>query len=722
MGKKHCKKVAQNGGNQWTESGFCHIIRVLGNHWSDDFIGGLQMKKVNIFVKLLGAFLVPIIMMIGLGMFSYQTASRSTMEKYEQSAGSTVASVAEYMKLLTQTVESGTAELLTSDQVKNYFGMNANSKDKTKEASSYNEMKDAILKQTSSTKYTANVHEFAQLGRSVSSTTKDAPMKVAFPDTAYDDFQKREGAVFEDSTVKSVWMGTHPYIDEMTEITTADYSLSYVKRFVTGKGFIAIDIRMDTISEVLGKMDFGTGSYASLVTADGREINIVGGEVNEDVLYEGIDLTPEGDAESVSRYVTMNGKKYLLLASPVGETQITVCALIPQSSILDEAAGLKRTTIIFVLLASAIAIFIGILLSNDIRRTLGTISKCMKVASEGDLLVQIPTKKRRDEFGLVSSSIGKMLGGVKELLQQVQRFGGDVDTSAEQVADTTSQILSSMEEVNIALSNVEADVVSQAHDAGDGYQMMAAFGDKINRMNETVDSMGSMMQSTIGSIERGTTMVDELKRTATATGTITRELVDHVENVSEQSTAIARIIETINDIAEETNLLSLNASIEAARAGESGRGFAVVAQSIGKLAAQSMSAGNEITQIVASIEEATKTAAESAGQTEQNVDYQMKALEETVAVFHEINETVQSLVSNLQAITGGMTELVADKDEVLLKIQAVSQASESASAATTEVTASISEQVGFLKGLTRDAEHLQSQTRELEKAMSRFKI
>ncbi len=346
----------------------------------------------------------------------------------------------------------------------------------------------------------------------------------------------------------------------------------------------------------------------------------------------------------------------------------------------------------------------------------------MKVASEGDLLVQIPTKKRRDEFGLVSSSIGKMLGGVKELLQQVQKFGGDVDTSAEQVADTTSQILSSMEEVNIALSNVEADVVSQAHDAGDGYQMMAAFGDKINRMNETVDSMGSMMQSTIGSIERGTTMVDELKRTATATGTITRELVDHVENVSEQSTAIARIIETINDIAEETNLLSLNASIEAARAGESGRGFAVVAQSIGKLAAQSMSAGNEITQIVASIEEATKTAAESAGQTEQNVDYQMKALEETVAVFHEINETVQSLVSNLQAITGGMTELVADKDEVLLKIQAVSQASESASAATTEVTASISEQVGFLKGLTRDAEHLQSQTRELEKAMSRFKI
>lgn len=164
------------------------------------------MKKKNIFVKLLGAFLVPIVMMIVLGVVSYETASKSTMEKYEQSASSTVVSVAEYMKLLTQTVESGTTELLTSEQVKNYFGMNAGSKDKNKEATSYNEMKDLILKQTSSTKYTANVHEFAQLGRPVSSTTKDSPTKVAFPDGAYDEFLKREGAVFEDSTVKSIWM------------------------------------------------------------------------------------------------------------------------------------------------------------------------------------------------------------------------------------------------------------------------------------------------------------------------------------------------------------------------------------------------------------------------------------------------------------------------------------------------------------------------------------
>ncbi|MEI3211534.1 MAG: hypothetical protein V8S42_03845 [Lachnospiraceae bacterium] len=122
------------------------------------------MKKKNIFVKLLGAFLVPIVMMIVLGVVSYETASKSNnVEKYQQSASSTVVSVAESMKLLTQTVKRRTTKLLTSEQVKNYFGMNAGSKDRIKEATSYNEMKDLILKQTSSTKYTANVHELPSL-------------------------------------------------------------------------------------------------------------------------------------------------------------------------------------------------------------------------------------------------------------------------------------------------------------------------------------------------------------------------------------------------------------------------------------------------------------------------------------------------------------------------------------------------------------------------------
>lgn len=681
------------------------------------------LNNIKIFYKLIFAFLVPIVMMVALGILSYNTAAKNSMNKFEESAGSTVTSVAEYFNLLSSNVETNATELLVSAEVKDYFGLNASSSDQNKEASSYSNMKTAVLKSTSSTKYVANVHAFAAIGRPVSSTTKESLRKVAFEETAYDDFQKQEGAPFTDTKFKEMWIGSHPYIDAATGLTSSDYAISFVKRFVTGKGFLIIDIKDETVEEILGEVDFGKGSYISLVTSDGKEINMQSGERVDEVVYTGKEFYEKSlnTEENCSGYISMNHKKYLYLYAPIGETGMRICALIPQASIIGEVAEVRNTTILFVIVASIVAIAIGTILSASIRITLEKISKSMKIAAEGDLTVSLTTK-RGDEFGHVSNSIAKMIAGMRELLAKVQSFSGMVGNSAEQVSDTTGQILSSMQEVNTAIGEVENDVVRQADDADKGYQMMIAFGEKINNISETADTMGGMADNTIGSVEKGTRMVDELKKTATATTEITQVLVDNVADVSAQSGNIKTIIDTINDIAEETNLLSLNASIEAARAGDSGRGFAVVAQSIGKLAEQSMKAGNEIKKIIGVIETTTATAKESAVQTEENVKFQMEALEETVTVFHEIHSYVQELVDRLEKITGEMESLVRDKDEVLGTIRSVSVTSESASAATVEVTASIAEQVGFLSALTKDAEHLKEQAQMLDDAMQQFTI
>ena len=398
-----------------------------------------------------------------------------------------------------------------------------------------------------------------------------------------------------------------------------------------------------------------------------------------------------------------------------------ICALIPESSIIEEMKDLRNETILFVIVATFIAILTGMILSNSIRRTLDKISGSMKVASEGDFTVSLATG-RQDEFGHVSNNIAKMIASMRELIAGVQKFSSEVGRSAGQVSDTTERILSSMKEVNTAVSDVETEVMKQAHDAENGYRMMAEFGEKINHISETAEVMGAMADSTIASVKKGTGMVDTLKTTAHATTEITQILVDNVADVNSQSSNIKTIIDTINSIAERTNLLSLNAGIEAARAGESGRGFAVVAESIGKLAEQSMTAGNEIKKIIESIESTTTTATESAVKTEENVKSQMSALEETVVVFHEIHDYVQRLVEKLEQIVKQMGELVEDKDRVLITIQSVSTTTDNASAATVEVTASIAEQVGFLSELNDDAEALKSQAVRLDDAMRRFTI
>lgn len=682
-----------------------------------------KKKGFNIFYKLMFAFLVPIAMMVLLGIVCYNTAAGNSMNKYEESAGSTVLSVAEYFNLLSSNVETNATELLTSEAVKDYFGLNALSSDQNKEAASYNAMKDAVLKSTSSTKYVANVHTFGQIGRSVSSTTKESVRKLAFGEDAYDEFQKQEGEPFATTKVMGIWAGTHPYVDSSTGLTTEDYGVSFMRRFPNGKGFLIIDMKRSTIEEALGRVDMGEGSYVSLVTADGREIHMKSGEPVEETVYAGQKFYEDSlnAEEKRSSYITLNQKKYLYLYEPIGETGMRICALIPQSSIIDEVADVKNVTIVFTIVAALVAIVIGMSLSSSIRRTLGGISSSMKVAAEGDLTVSLATK-RRDEFGHVSNSIEKMIGAMRGLIAEVQNFSGDVGQSAGQVSDTTERILSSMQEVNTAIGNVKAEVVKQAGDADEGYHMMAEFAEKINRISDTTDKMGEMAESTLESVERGTGMVDALKKTATATTDVTQILVNNVADVNSQNDNIKKIIDTINDIAEETNLLSLNASIEAARAGESGRGFAVVAQSIGKLAEQSMKAGNEIKRIISSIEMTTKTATESAVQTGENVKSQMEALEETVSVFHEIRSYVQNLVERLGQIVGEMEHLVNDKDKVLDTIQSVSVTSENVSTATVQVTTSIEEQVSFLSALTKDAESLKDQALKLDQKMQQFTI
>jgi methyl-accepting chemotaxis protein len=271
-------------------------------------------------------------------------------------------------------------------------------------------------------------------------------------------------------------------------MTNDNFGISFIKKFSTGKGFLVVDINVDKIKEILEQINFGAGSYVGLITQDGREVVMHKGEIlpDETKVFEGQDFftkTSES-GESASEYVKYDHHKYLYLASPVGETKMVMCALIPESSILGEVAGLRTTTIIFVILASIIAIMIGLGLSFSIRQTLDRISKSVGHAAEGDLTVSLGTK-RQDEFGKVANSISKMLSNMRDLLGEVKLFGGNVGNSAEQLSDTTSRVLLSMQEVNTAIGSVESDVLKQAQDAEVGYQKMVSFGEKINEISET---------------------------------------------------------------------------------------------------------------------------------------------------------------------------------------------------------------------------------------------
>ncbi len=681
-------------------------------------------RGMKIFYKLLLSFAVPIVLMVVLGIMSYQTAAGSAMKKYEESAGSTMASMAQYCSLLCNTAETKCAELLIDTKITDYYGLYATSTDKTAENKYYETARTATLNLATITKYFSDVHMFAKNGRPTSSATASSSKRIAFEDAAYDNFQLQEGAPFaSDKTIKGYWVGHHPYIDAQTDTTEDKYAISFMKKFTTGKGFIAADVSTDAIKDILTQAEAGEGSLVGLVTPDGREIILQGEEMISDPIFESQSFYTESAAagESYGDYVKYNGKQYLYLYEPVGTTGMSLCSLIPEENIVGEVSSLRNTTIIFVLIASVIAIAIGFLLSRSISTILNRVSKSMKSAAEGNLTVDVATT-RKDEFGQLTGSIEAMLVSMRSTLEEVQQFGGNVGASAEEVANTSGKISLAMKEVNQAISDMEHNVISQASDAESGYNKMVAFSDKINNIYGITGTMQTMAGETINSIGKGTGRVTELNRTAVTTAAITRELLDNISDVNSQSENIGGIINTINDIAEETNLLSLNASIEAARAGESGRGFAVVAEAIGKLAEQSMASGNQIGKIIEEIQSTNARTTASASQAEENIKLQTAAIAETVEVFAEINSDVQELVKKLEVIIEDMGMLARDKDDVLNSIQAVMNISENSVASTEEVTATINEQVDFIMRLAEDATRLKEESDQLESKIQHFNI
>lgn len=676
-------------------------------------------KLFGIRTKLIGAFMIPVILIVILGVSSYQRASKTIVSSYRESTVNTVQNAGEYYTLLLSNLETKSQQF-TNDKVLVDYYSGKYKKKAAEEASNFATLQKTLKGDTLSDDNLNMVNVITSYGNCLTS-------EGSFSNEDFEELKEsEEGAAILDAKGKSVWSGYHHFIDEKLGKSQDNYAVVISRAIINNHmkpvGIVSMDIKMEAIQKILSNIELPEGSICAFITPDGREITAEG-ESEEKIFYGADFYNAAVESEEVvgDSDVKIDGKEYMFVYSQIGATGCMLNLVIPEQVIMQQAANIKNMTIITVIAALILAIVVGVILARGIGNAIGNVNAILKVASEGDLTVKIETG-RRDEFRKLNRHITDMIGSIKHLIRKSAKVAFRVTDSAMAVSQASEQFVDSAKSITQAIEHIEVGITEQAHDAENCLKKMDGLSEKIDFVNNSTTQIAEFADNTKQTVSNGISTIQELNTKAKATSQITKTVIDNIEDLEKASRSIEGITNTINEIATQTNLLSLNASIEAAKAGESGRGFSVVATEIRKLAEQSMQASQQIEKIIGSIQVRTKETVNNAKEAEEIVTSQEEALQATIQVFHMIGSQVEGLTENIEEISDGVSSIEGAKNETLRAIQNISAGLTETAAASAEVQSAADNQLQSARELNETATGLGGDANELQETISQFTV
>ena len=546
--------------------------------------------------KLIISFMVPVCCIVILGFVSYQKAYSAIITSYETSASQTMNMMNQYLTLAIDTIRSTYKSYLNEDEVIKYLkGIYAI--DPAKQTNTKKSYVSTLKTSINTDSLVSNIYLFADDVPAISTGT----IEEAKPYTAYT--QTEEGAIIKADKYNYYLFGNQSEANTIFTTDSSIYALRLARGYSQGSAAMVIDINKESVINTLSSIDVGEGGHVALVTFDGTEFYADGTSKNQDTIFTSSTFYQDAIANeeaSGMEYVTYDGQQYLFLYSKIVEYNAMLCTLIPQSVIVAQASSIKTITVLLVVIAVIIAAILGSVLSNYINKNIKYILKQLKKVSDGDLTTHL-TVKSKGEFRLLGDGVNTMITNMKNLITNVTAASDALNHTALQVAESADTFVSTSRDIQGAISEIESGVINLDENSADCMTQMDTLSGKIGDVTTGTNEIGTLTDAASSSITEGITSMDRLTESAKQTSEKTENVILAIEALSEKSRSIGQIVESINHIAKETNLLSLNASIEAARAGEAGRGFAVVAEQIRELADQSAASAGQIQKIIEDI-------------------------------------------------------------------------------------------------------------------------
>lgn len=330
--------------------------------------------------------------------------------------------------------------------------------------------------------------------------------------------------------------------------------------------------------------------------------------------------------------------------------------------------------------------------------------------------------KRKDETGMMSRAVADLRQQLVAMIQELQDQSEQLYQAAERLNNDAAETTRTVQQVESAVGEIAAGASNQADETQSATENVIVIGNMIKDTNHEVEALESNSEKMRESSNQAMEILRELIHINERTKASIIEIYEQTNITNASAQKIKEATTLISSIAEETNLLSLNASIEAARAGEQGRGFAVVASQIQKLAEQSNESAQQIDDITSVLIQDSTRAVETMQQVRGIMDEQSDKMQKTDSMFKLVNNGVENALGSVINITRRTENLDSSRTKVVDVVQSLSSIAQQNAASSEETTASVAEVGNIVSDISENVAQLREIASGLDESVKRFRL
>ncbi|KFL43212.1 chemotaxis protein [Lysinibacillus sp. BF-4] len=507
---------------------------------------------------------------------------------------------------------------------------------------------------------------------------------------------------------------TEPYEEAFTKnvvVTIAQQSLDK-------KGVVAISVKLNAIQQMAESVAIGREGFSAILSQN--RVVITHPTLDKGKMVDNPTVEKAFKQEKGELDYTEDGEPRTLLYETNALTGWKITGTVLQKEIDAAAFPILKQTMLVIVVAIAISAVIIHFMVKSLLRPIIALRDDAKLISTGDLRKPIAVASD-DEIGQLARAFETMRVSLRELVTTLEQDAQGVAEASSGLSANAEETTTATERVTAASQEIAASAEEQMHQVTRNAEALQELTTAIMHITEISSDVTTQSEhATAQALEGGTAVGNTRQQMASIYDSVAASN-DKIASLAKRSTEIGEMLDVITSIAEQTNLLALNAAIEAARAGEHGKGFAVVADEVRKLAEQSQRSVQQIFTVIQHVQQDTSQAVTIMAKVTDEVQQGLSVSDEAITKFRAIEHSMEVIVPRMEEVSAATQQISAGVQEVAATTEEFVASAERNASHVENVAASSEEQLASMQEINASAQTLSHMSDELRELLKQFK-